>query len=26
MGVSIVRNQTGSSWDNSSSPTTCFVH
>jgi hypothetical protein len=26
MGVSIVRNQTGSSWDNSSSPTTCPVH
>ena len=26
MGVSIVRNETGSSWDNSSSTTTCFVH
>jgi len=26
MGVSIVRNNTGSSWDNSSSPTTCPVH
>jgi hypothetical protein len=26
MGVSIVINGTGSSWDNSSSPTTCPVH
>ena len=26
MGVSVVRNNTGSSWDNSSSPTTCPVH
>jgi hypothetical protein len=26
MGVSVVRNKTGSSWDNSSSPTTCPVH
>jgi hypothetical protein len=26
MGVSIVRNNTGSSWDNSSSTTTCPVH
>ena len=26
MGISIIRNQTGSSWDNSSKPTNCPVH
>ena len=26
MGISIIKNQTGSSWDNSSKPTNCPVH